>query len=336
MARKKGKRLSFKAIMKDRFDYDVDELEDYTDEQSPEIMEDLINEGSLKSRVSVMNNVKGSKLIKLKTSSPSLQAASSCGWTPEGGIILTDKKLETVRVKIQEEYCNEDLNDTWAQIENAAGANNQDTVAPNFANTMIMYYQRRATELDENLMMNGDTASLDPNLAFYDGYAKLWGEDGDVNVLYSAETAITSSNGFDIAQAFVAAIPVIVKRHAASVGLEVLVGYETAQAIINQIYNDKDYNAFIPTTETDGSISFVLPTTNVTFRSIQQLDGTDEMFGVCYSYMFYGTDLENDIDGFQFVYNETEEKLRFSVKWRSGVQYVYGEYFTRLRLTPAS
>lgn len=334
--RKKTKRKNFAQHIKERFDYDVDELEDYVDEQSPDIIEDLINEGNLKSRIMVMDNVKGSEKIKLITSQPTLQAASTCGWTPNGGIVLTDVTISNQRLKIQEEYCNEDLNGTWAQIENAAGANAQDENVPNFADTMIMYYQRRATELDEDLLMNGDTASLDPNLVFYDGYKKLWDNDASLNVSYSLETEITSSNAFAIAQAFVSDIPTIVKRHAAQVGLEVLIGYETAQAIIDNIYATKDYNAFITSTEADGTISFTLPTTNVTFRSLQTLDGTDSMYAVCYNYMFYATDLENDSDGFQFNYNNTDEKLRFGVKWRSGVQYVFPEYFTRLRLTPTS
>ncbi len=335
MARK-GKRLNFIQAVKQRFNYDVTDLDEYTDEQSPEIMEDLINEGSLKSRISIMDNVKGSKVIKLKTSSPSLQAASSCAWTAEGGIILTDVTLSTVRVKIQEEYCNEDLNDTWAQIENAAGANAQDETAPNFADTMIIYYRLRATELDENLMMNGDTGSGDANLAHYDGFSKLWENDGDLNVHYSSETEIDATNGFDILQAFAKDIPTIVKRHKMATGLEIICGYETAQFCLDQIYNDKDYNAIVVNTEENGELSFILPTTNITVRSLVTLDGTEKVYAAPYSYMFYGTDVESDIDGFRFVYNETEEMLRFSVKWRSGIQYVFPEYFTRLRLTPAS
>lgn len=334
--RKKQKRATFAEIIQQDFNYDVAGLEEYIDDQSPDIMEDLINQGNLKSRIMIMDNVKGTKTIKLKTSSPTLQAASSCGWTPVGGIILTDEEIKTVRVKIQEDYCNEDLNDTWAQIENAAGANLQDETPPNFADTMIMYYQARATELDEDLMMNGDTGSGDPNLIFYDGFSKLWEADGDLNQSFSLQDEITVSNAFAIAQQFVRDIPTIVKRHKAQIGLEVLVGYETMQFIIDNIYATKDFNAFVPTTEEDGTLSFVLPTTNVTFRSVVTLDGTEKMYGTPYSYMFYGTDLTEDQDGFRFVYNDTDEKLRFSVKWRSGIQYVFPQYFTRLRLTPTS
>ena len=130
--------------------------------------------------------------------------------------------------------------------------------------------------------------------------------------------------------------PTIVKRHKDSVGYEIICGYETARACIDQVYTDKDYSAQFPVTEVDGEISFILPTTNVTVRSYPQLDGTDKVYGVCYNYMFYGTDLENDRDGFTWKYSDYDETLRFGVKWRSGISYVFPQYFTRLRLTPAS
>lgn len=334
--RGKKQRVNFAKIIKDTFDYDVTGLESYVDEQSPEIMADLINASNLKSRVMIMDNIKGSKEIKLKTSSPSLQGAAACGWTPQGGVILTDQVISTVRVKIQEEYCNEDLNDTWAQIEQVAGANMQDTQAPSFADVMIAYYMDRAAELDENLMMNGDTESVDPNLSHYDGYLIKWFEDGTVNIVQSAATTIDATNGFDVLKAVHTGSPTIVKRHKDSIGAEIICGYETAQACIDQIYNDKDFSANIDFTEENGELSFILPTTNMRVRSYASLDGTDTVFQIAYSYMFYGTDLEGDIDGFQFKYDETEELLRFSVKWRSGIAHVFGQYFTRLRLTPAS
>ena len=74
-------------IVKERFDYDVAALAPYTDEQSTQMLTDLIYASGLTSRISVMEGVKGSEEIKLLTSEPALQAATECGWTPEGGMI---------------------------------------------------------------------------------------------------------------------------------------------------------------------------------------------------------------------------------------------------------
>lgn len=315
-------------IVKERFDYDVSGIGSYTDEQSTQMLTDLVFTSGLTSRISVMENVKGSEKIKLLNSTPALQAASACGWTPSGGIILTNETITTDRVKIQEEYCNEDLNGTWGQLMNAAGANVQDTEAP-FADIMAAYYIKKAAKLNQDLMFNGDTTSLNPDLAHYDGFVKLWDNDGSLGVYNSTETAIDATNALTIALGLYNEIdPVLFDN---GINVEIICGRETFRKIIAQNYNDNNYH--FPLTEEEGvEPSFILPTTNTRVRAYSQLNGTEKMYAVPYNYMFFGTDLAGDYEGFEFKYDDTDEKLRFGVKWRSGVQYVFPQYFTRLEL----
>lgn len=314
--------------VKRRFDYDVTALEPYVDEQSTDIMTDLIFNSGLTSRISVMDGVKGSEKIKLLDSDPLLQSAEACGWTPSGGVVLTDKTITTVRIKIQEEYCNEDLNGTWAQMMQRAGANAQDE-QPVFADLMISYYQKKARLKNQNLMFNGNTASLNPNLAFYDGFVKLWDNDADLGVYNSLETSITTSNAMSIALGLYNSIdPVLFDNE---YPVEIICGRETYRKIIENNYNDNQFHYKLEE-EAGTEPSFILPTTNIRVRAYSQLNGTDKMYVVPYTYMFFGTDIESDVDGFEFKYNDTEEKLRFEVKWRSGIQYIYSQYFTRLEL----
>lgn len=325
----KREKRTIATVVKQRFDYDVSDLEAYTDEQSMDILTDLIFSAGLTSRISVMENVKGSELIKMLSSEPVLQSAESCGWTPTGGIVLTDKTITTKRVKIQEDYCNEDLNGTWAQLMNSAGANQQDQDAP-FNEVMVTYYLKKARLMNQNLMLNGDTTSLNVNLAFYDGFVKLWENDVNVVEYNSPEVAITVANAMNIALGLYNTIPAVLFDNGTE--LEIMVGRETYRKIIENNYNDNQYH-YTLTEEAGVEPSFILPTTNTRIRVYSQLNGTDKMFAVPLNYMFFGTDLESDVDGFEFKYNDTDEKLRFGVKWRSGVEYVYSEYFTRLVLT---
>jgi len=329
---RKAERKTFDQVIRDEFDYDVSALPAYVDEQSPEVIADLVSSGNLKSRISIMDNVKGSKLIKLKTSAPSLQAANTCGWNASGGIVLTDKTISTSRVKIQEEYCNEDLIDVWPQIELMAGANTMDEEAPDFADTMIMYYQQRAQELDENLIWNGDTDSADSNLAHYDGLIKQWKNDDDVHIFHAGSVTIDETNAYDQLKNLDGRVPNIVKRYRSTVGYEIVCGRNVAEDCLAQIWEDKDYNGALEFTDEDGSITFMLPATQTRVRSYPELDDTQEVWGVPYGYIFYATDLESDIDDFGFRFNYHDEHLRFGVKWFSGISYVYGQYFTRLLL----
>jgi len=319
------------AIVKERFDYDVEGLAPYTDAQSDQMLTDLVYASGLTSRISIMENVKGSEEIKVLTSDPALQAATSCGWTPSGGVILTNETLTTKRVKIQEDYCNEDLNATWAQLMNAAGANVQDTEAP-FADIMAAYYIKKAAKKNQDLMFNGDTASLNPDLAHYNGFVKLWDNDGDLIDANTLQTSITSGNALDIALEVYEAIPSVLFDN--DVTVEIICGRETFRKIIAQNFSDNKYH--FPISEEAGTEpSFILPTTNTRVRAYSQLNGTEKMYAVPYNYMFFGTDLASDYEGFEFKYDDTDEKLRFGVKWRSGVSYVFPEYFVKLVLAEA-
>ena len=336
MARRNFKReakRTFAEDLKYRFDWDVTALPEYVDDTAPNIMEDIVNGGTIKSLMSVMDNVKGKKTIKLASSNPALQAATACGWTPQNGIILTDEVIDTTRVKIQETYCNEELNDTWAQIENAAGANRQDE-DPSFINTFANYYRMRAIELDENLIVNGDTASIDPSLTHYDGFVKLFANDGDV-VSVPFAGALDNTNAFTALLDLYNGANVKVKSNLASTNARIICGWETARSCIEQIYNEKDYASVLEWSEENGSISFTLPTTNMTVTSIRELDGTDRAYLIPFTYLFYGTDLEGDINEFNIKWLEYDiQQLGIDMKWRSGIQYVFPEYFTKLDVTP--
>ena len=324
---------SMHEIIKQKFDWYVTALPTYTDQESMDVLTDIVQSSDFINRVSVMDNVKGSKLIKLLTSSPTLQGAASCGWTPSGGAVLSDVTLSTKRLKIQEEYCNEDLNDTWMQLFKAAGANVEDKEMP-MEDILLAYYIRRAAERTHDVVINVDTASGDANLAHVDGLVKLWDADASlVTATYSGGGGtITDANAVAVFKTVEAAIPAEVRE----LGPEIICGRESAQEVLNNIYNDKDFASTIEFTEQNGNLSFILPSTTTRVRSVQQLNGTNKVYAVPYQYVFYGTDLEDDMSGFEVKYNEHDEKLRVGVKWYGGVNYVFPQYFVKLDIAGAS
>lgn len=314
--------------IKEKFSYDVADLAVYVDEQSTEILADLTYTSNFLSRVQVMPNVKGSKKLKFMNAEFALQDGDGCAWNADGSVTLTDRQLDTVRVKVQAEFCNDDLTDTWAQMLLAIGANRQDTELP-FDAVLSAYAIKQAQFKNQNLIFKGDTTSLNPDLVHYDGLLKLWDNDADLNTVTSLEVDITVANAFSIAQAMANGIPAELLDN--GVNVEVLASRTTLQLIVNNIYNDKDYASALTVSDTGGEMSFVLPTTSITFRSYPQIPN-DKMYAVPYQFIAYGTDLESDIDGFSAKYNDNDEKLRFGTKWRTGIQYGFPSYFTRLEL----
>ena len=320
---------NIKDRIKEKFDYDVTALPAYVDAQSAEIYADLLYGAGLTSRINVLENVKGSQTIKLLNSDLALQSGEACSTTESGSIVFDGKDISTKRLMVNTSLCNDTLEDTWAQLLLSIGANRQDRDLP-LEDVLTAYIVKQTKAKNQNLIFNGDTGSANPDLAHYDGLVKRWGVDGDLVNVTSTETAITSANGFDLAKKVYDAIPAVLFDNGARV--EIITGRAEANAILSQIYNDKDYASTIAVTEEGSEMSFVLPTTNITVRTYPQLNGLGKMYAVPYDYMFFGTDLESDLDGLTVKYLEESEKIRVRNLFRSGIEYVYSEYFVKLTL----
>lgn len=320
---------NIKERIKEKFAYDVSDLPAYVDAQSADIYADLLYSSGITSRMNVLEGVKGSQTIKLLNSNLALQSGDACSTTESGTIVFDGKDISTKRLMVNTSLCNDTLEDTWAQLLLSIGANRQDRDLP-LEDVLTAYIVKQTKFKNQNLIFNGDTASGNADLAHYDGFVKLWGADANLVNVTSTETTIDATNGFDLAKKVYDAIPSVLFDN--GVNVEIITGRQEANAILSQIYNDKDYASSIAVNYEGSEMSFTLPTTNITVRSYAQLNGLDKMFAVPYDYMFFGTDLESDLNGLTVKYLEESEKIRIRNLFRSGVQYVYSEYFVKLTL----
>ncbi len=322
----------FKTKLKEKFDWNVADIDTpaYIDQQSEDIYTDLLYTSGLTSRINVLENVKGKQTIKLLNADLALQEATCATLTnADGSISFDGKDIETKRLMVLTELCNDSLTDTWAQLLLSIGASRQDRDMP-LQDVLIAYMIKQSKAKNQDLMFKGDTTSATPDLAHYDGFIKLWDNDANLVEVTTTETAIDATNGFDLAKKVYDAIPSVLFDNGANV--EIITGRAEANAILSQIYNDKDYASTIAVEEDGSSMSFVLPTTSITVRTYPQLNGLGKIYATPYSYMFYGCDLDSDAEGMEIKYLEESEKLRARNLFRSGVQYVYSEYFVKLTL----
>jgi len=307
--------------IKEKFDWDVDNLAPYTNEQSTEFIQDLIGSSVFLSKVRSLEGVKRRQAIKLLSGDVKLQAMEGCTTNPDGSITFDDRVIETVRLYFGVELCNEDLNGHYTEMLNAVGSNNQDGVMPLEA-VLLAYLNKQLAKKAQRVGLIGDETSLDTELALFDGFITLLEADTDV------VTATIGANAFETAMNVVNAIDEDVLDN--EVEHEIICSRATAQAILTQIYNDKDYNALTVDVErANGQLSFVLPTTATRVTSVNTLQGNSNMYLVCYPYMFLGSDVESDMDGIEVKYDDYNNKLKAEVSFRMGVQFVYPQYFVR-------
>lgn len=326
---------TFKTVLKEKFGYDVSAIGTYVNQESKNIMTDLIYGSGLIDRIQVMEEVKGSEKLKMLNVNFSMQKVVDCEMEDDGTIVFSDKTMTTERVGVQFSLCNENLNGTWAQMLLAIGANRQDREMP-LEDVITAYVIKSFKKKLQDLVIKGDTDSTDEELNIIDGFVKRWDNDSDLQVATRTGTTFTQDNTLTNMLALYEKIPAEVFDSGWAVEI---IGPRTAgRHVINYVWTNKDYNQKLEYTNENGELSFVIPTTDVTFRSYPQFtDGeyANRMYAVVYPLMCFGTDLLSDQDGFFVKYLEDSEKLRFGGKMRAGTQYIWGKYFVRLS-DPAS
>ena len=323
----------FAQKLEEKFNFDVTALPAYTDEQSENFITDVVESSDFLGRLTLETGVKGKKTIKLLNADMTLQTMSGCTPEPDGAVTFTGRDLETKRLYVGIEFCNEDLNSKYTQILNVLGVKRQDATLP-LEEILLAYLGKLLKRKAQRVIILGDTDSVDPDLLHFDGLLKRVKADASVNVAQSLETAFDSTNGYDILKTLYGEIPPEVFDD--GLAMEIVTGRQEARACIDQVWNDKDFNAKIDATDENGSLSFELPTTATTVRTIPELNGTGEAIAFIYPYAFVGTDLEEDMDSLAIKYDDYDNKLKAEAMFRLGTNFVLPQYWTRLRLTPIS
>jgi hypothetical protein len=285
--------------------------------------------------MTIYPNNKGSEPIKILTNVAVLQA-SSCTFSPSGDATLTNKTLTSVKVTDQFILCNEDLELTWAQLYLKAGANVENLDQ----NALVTAILEDRIKLDrkawENLLLLGDTASGNAQLAFHDGLFKKMNASGTITTVTIPVTAPATpavptdvTQALGIVNAVAAGFPSTVFD--ANLTPEIWVSRAVYNAVKTNIYNDNNFN-FVLNEENinkEGS-SFFLPVSGVKIRAVSQLAGLNTtIYGVVRELIYVAADLADDVDGMKIMPDELTDSLKGMVKFRSGIEFALDVNFVK-------
>lgn len=94
------------------FSFNLSSLSTYTDEVGGELIRRAILESETIKLIKVQPGVKGSQAINLLNSDLYVQDGT-CGWSPSGSTIYTQRDITVCQYKINETLCPADLNNYW-------------------------------------------------------------------------------------------------------------------------------------------------------------------------------------------------------------------------------
>lgn len=319
-----------KKALKEQFDYDVTGLPSWTDNTMPNVITDVIENSNFLSKLTLEENVKGTKEIALLNADVTLQAKVACTPSPDGSVIFTKENLTTVPLYMGIEFCNEDLNTKMTQVLNVLGLKRQEGQLPAALESILMAYlmknlQRKA----QRLVILGDTTSIDPELALMDGLRYRINNNVDVVDYMSAEASITASNAYAIAYGLFKSIPAELFDN--GIEIEIFMGRDKALLVLEDWNQANPYSQIPVPADKGTSMEFLLPLTNITISTLPELNGTNEMWALPLSLAFLGVDAMDDMT-YDIKYDDYDDKLKAEASFRLGTQIVWGQYFTRLQL----
>lgn len=320
--------MSIKRTLKEKFGYDVSGLAAWKDNTLPNITPDLVATSRFLEKLMLEEGVKGSREIALLSSSVALQAKAACTPSPDGSVVFTEKVLTTKPLYMGVEFCNETLNTKMTQVLNALGMKNQEGQLPAPLETILMAYLTKMLQKKaERLVWLGDTTSLDTELVHFDGLVKTLKADTAVLKTTSTFATLTTSNAYSAAYEVFTKIPAEIFDNQMEIAL--YTGRTEALAIVSEWNTANAYDRIVVTNE-GGAMRFTLPQTNVEVITVPALDGQNEIFAIPTSLVFLGVDARED-ENFDIKYDAYNEKLKVDSSFRLGVQYVFPQYFVRVK-----
>lgn len=290
--------------------WNVSGLSEYVKENRDEILRKVILEGDTISKMSKQLGIKTKERLHYFSLDPVFQDGTGCGFSAAGSTNITEKDIEVAPIKINMEFCNDDLLGKFAEYLVRFGANAN---AENLA-----FEQLIADELIKNIRKSMEIAvwqgdSNDGDL--FDGL--LAQADAD-----SSTTTVSFSSAdtmYDKVKAVILAIPEEILDNAV-----VFVSPSNFRSLVFELL---EMNNFHIAPEEIEKGEFYFPGTTIAVKKTLGLTGVDDkIYASTYDNMVYGTDMMGDAEELRWWFSDDDDLHKLKVKWNAGVATYFSDY----------
>lgn len=289
--------------------FDIEGLQCYIKQNRDELLSKIMLGGRTLERVSIRRDIKTSEAIHFFDMPVVFQDGRGCKFTPDGeAAVLTDRVLQTALIKVNKEFCPDDLLGSYAEALVRIRATAEELPFEEY----IADYIRKAIEAElEKAIWQGDTDGSG-NLSFFDGYLKLIAGEAD-----TIQVAVSGSAYAKI-KAVYAAMPeeTLNQRDAA-----IFVGPALFREYLQDLVAANLYH--YPSAQNEDPDEFILPGSTVPVVKTMGLAGSSAIVGTFSRNLFYGCDTENDKRELVIGYDEKAGSFFVRVRWNSGVQTAF-------------
>lgn len=287
----------------------VTSLPNYVEERRLPLIAEAVLGAKSASLFSLQTDIKHAAALNLLNTNVEFGDGATCGWDPAGNQELTQRILTVGNIKVNMPYCERDLLDKWLgyEVRVKAGAETMP-----FEEAFINEVIKSIAEKVEVAIYQGDTASETNNLKYFDGLLKILNaEAGTIDVNASTQTTQMAK-----IMAVYAAIPELAFSRG---DVAILVGMDTFRAFTQELIKENLYHYNLGAPEGE----LTLPGTNVRIIGVNGLNGTNKVIAASLRNLFFGTDMMNDMEIFDFWYSKDNQEFRLVVTFNAGVQVAF-------------
>lgn len=290
--------------------YNLSELTAYVQENRDVIIRNaVLGNGGIRNRMSIQTGIKTKEKLHPFEVNPIFQDGRGCGFSAQGEAKISERELETGIVKVNMEFCPDDLLGKYAEYLVKISATADELP---FEQYIIDGVVTAINEGIEKMMFLGDKASEDHVLKHIDGLVKILKAEEDVTdvAIVAGQTAYQG-----ILSVYMAMPEEVINK-----GAEILV----SPAIFRAFMQDMVKANLFHYNPNEGTVdSFILPGTDVVVRKEVGLTGSLNVIGTYPKNLYYGTDLENATEDVKVWFSDDDDNYKLKVKWNSGVQVAF-------------
>lgn len=288
--------------------FNVSGLSAYVQENRDQILRKIVLEGDTISKMAKQLSVKTKDRLHYFSLSPVIQDGKGCGFKASGATNITEKDIETAVMKVNDEWCNDDLLGKYAEYLVRFGAN---------ANAeQLAFEQLIADELVKNINKEMEKRVWQGKKAtdLIDGLLTQAEADGN-----TVKVTLSGASLYEKVKQVIMAIPEEILDDAV-----VFISPANFRKLVFELL-EMD-NSYITPSEIENG-EFYFPGTSIAVHKTFGLTGVDDkIYASTWGNMVYATDMMNDKEELRFWFSDDADLHRVKIKWNAGVATYFSDY----------
>ena len=285
----------------------LDQLSVYVDENKLGLIRKSVLGAKTINYLNLQTGVVGKTKVNLLDTTVEFGDGAVCGWNEAGTSTITQREINPAPIKVNMSFCDKAMQKYFMnhQITVAAGR----STLP-FEEDFIAGVVEGVGKKLEDAIWNGVTI----NGVAYDGLVQI-----------VIRQATTGSTVYDSVKNLYNGIP-----SASLMDTVIFIGIDGFRSLAGELTAKNLYH-YDP--KVDEAFEMVLPGTTTKVIGVPGLDGSNKAYAINTKHAFYGTDMQNDNETFDFWYSKDNQEFRLAINFVEGVQVAFPDENSYVTLT---